>query len=270
VTLYGNGDAQQWDPRTGRRLALLRGSPLATLAVYSPDGSTLAIVHEPTVPAGFTYTTSPGPVTIDLWNAHNGAFARQLSGPDLEPLVPGVKGFAKLAIAFSPNSKAIVLAGADQNVYGFATHAPGAKIRLPVPDGEFASSVAFSPNSHMVAAGTTAAAYVWNLRTGAPLPVFQHADPSEFTYQAGFGVAVSFTRDSQILVTVGDNAIKAWNIVDHLPLFDGFTGASGHGALDLAGNEFVTAVGDKLSVYPCDLCGGLSRLLALAKRVPTS
>jgi WD40 repeat protein len=268
VTLYGNGDAQQWNPRTGARLALLRGRPRAVLAVYSPDGSTLAIVHAPTVPTNLSLSTRLGPVTIDLWNARSGRFERQLNGPALEPLIPGVNRFAKLALAFSPNSKAIVLSGADQDVYGFSTRSSSAKVPFPVPDGEHASSVAFSPNSRLLAAGTAAAAYVWNLHTGEVLPVFQHADPSEFAYQAGYGVAVSFTRDSQVLVTVGDDELRAWDVSDHLPLFEGFTGQYGQGALDLAGNEAVTGDVHDLSVYRCRLCGGLSDLLAAARGVP--
>jgi WD40 repeat protein len=271
VTRYENGDAQQWNPRTGARLQLLRGSRRAVLAVYSPDGSTLAIVHAPSLPTAVSYTTHVGPVTIDLWNPSNGKLERQLTGPDLEPLVPGVDGFGTLALAFSPNSKAIVLAGADPYVYGFATQSSGVKAQLAVPDGEFASSVAFSPNSQLLAAGTAAGGYLWDVQGPRPVllpPVFQHANPSEWDYEDGGGVDVSFTRDSRILVTTGDDDIRAWNIADHLSLFEGFTGQYGHGALNPAGSEFVTGLGDALYFYPCALCGGRSTLLTTASRIP--
>jgi WD40 repeat protein len=266
VTLYSNGDAQQWNPRTGARAQLLSGSQPALLAVYSPDGATLAIAHTPSPPPALSYDTHLGPVTIDLWDTRDGRLERRLTGPDLEPLTQGVERFGTLALAFSPDGNEIALTGADRYVYRFATASASPNQRLAVPDGEFASSVAFSPDSQLLAIGTAAGAYV--RESGAWLPVFQHADRSEFDYEDGGGVDVGFAGDSSILVTVGDQEIRAWEIADQLPLFGSFIGKYGHGTLDPAGTELVTGDGHTLSVYRCDLCGGLSSLLATARRIP--
>jgi WD40 repeat protein len=268
VTVSPTGDAAEWDARTGRRLHVLHGSARAALAGFSPNGSILAIVHEPAIPPRFDIKTVLPPVTIDLWNARTGRLLRRLDGPNLTPLTPGIASFAPLAIAFSANSKAIALVGADANVYAWAIPT-GLRINLTVPGNQFAVSVAFSHNDKMLAVGTGAAAYVWNFPHPDHPKEFLHADPTEFTPLLGYGVNVGFTRDSRTLLTVGDLAVEGWNIESRLRLFDAFID-HGAGSLDPAGTRFVTAAGDRLAVFPCDLCGGLSQLLTVAKhRVKT-
>jgi WD40 repeat protein len=266
VTTQANGDAEQWDPRTGERLAILPGSGPAVLAAYSPDGSVLAIVHKPLVPPRLTLETKLGFVTIDLWNPRTDRLLRQIQVARLTPLIPGVNQFAPLSIAFSANSKLIALAGADTNVYAYATHTSAEVEPAAVPDGQVAVSLAFSPTDQMLAAGTAAGAYVLSLASSSWLPVFQHADPSQYSIENGGAVYVGFTRDSRILATVGDDALEAWDIADHLQLFHAF---ADRGGLNLEGTEFVAAAGDRLSVYPCELCGGLPQLVAVAKRYVT-
>ena len=266
VTTQANGDAEEWDPSTGRLLATLPGSGPAVLAAYSPDGSVLAVVHKPPVPARLTITTKLGHVTIDLWNPHTGRLLRQIDGPPLTPLIPGVKEFAPLSIAFSANSKLIALAGADANVYAYATLTHAEVQPQAIPDGQVAVSLAFSPSDRMLAAGTAAGAYIFNLASSSWLPVFQHADPSQYSIENGGAVLVGFTHDSRILTTAGDDALEAWDIADHLQIFSAF---ASRGGLNLDGTEFVASAGDRLSVYPCDLCGGLPQLLAVAKRYVT-
>jgi WD40 repeat protein len=122
VTVSPDGDAAEWNARTGRRLHVLEGSARATAAGYSPDGSILAVAHEPAIPASFTVRTVLAPVSIDLWNASTGRLLRRLTGPPLQPFIPGIAKFAPLAIAFSANSKAIALVGADTSVYAWAVH----------------------------------------------------------------------------------------------------------------------------------------------------
>ena len=121
----------------------------------------------------------------------------------------------------------------------------------------------------MLAVGTGAAAYVWTFPDPGRPDEFLHADPTEFTPFAGYGVNVGFTRDSRILMTSGDFAVEGWDIQDHLRVFDAYID-HGAGNLDLGGTEFVTAAGKQLAVYHCDLCGGLSSLLAVAKHRVTT
>ena len=244
VTVESDGDAQQWDARSGRQLQSLPAATPGIEAAYSPDGSILAIVHDPVIPARITYTTVLGPVTIDLWSARTGHLLRRLSTATfdgaLTPLTPASHVFGPLTFAFSANSKAIALAGVnDQALYAWGTRG-GAPIEpLAIPNGDQPTSVAFSHDGHMIAAGTAAGAYVWKIAGSRPsrLPEFQHADPSQFSIELGYGVQVGFTRDSRILVTAGDWALEGWDIQDHLRLFDTYIGPYGHGALDPGGTR---------------------------------
>ncbi len=148
-------------------------------------------------------------------------------------------------------------------MWGFSTRT-GARARpLAIPGGEFATSLAISPDDRTLAAGTASAAYVWNLSTSAPLPAFQHADPSQFSIETAGGVKVGFTENSQNLVTAGDDALSAWAISSHLKLFHAF---AFRGALSADGREFAAVTGRMLTVYPCELCGGRAQLLAVARR----
>ncbi len=265
VTGDGTGAADEWDPRTGRLVRALPGHGVVAALGYSPNGAMLAVAHLPALPARLTFANEShiGNVTIDLWNPRTGRLLHTLTGPQLTPLIPAIKEFAQITLAFSANGKLVTLAGADTNVWGFSTRT-GARARpLPIPGGEFATSLAISPDDRTLAAGTASAAYVWNLSTSAPLPAFQHADPSQFSIETGGGVYVGFTENSQTLVTDGDEALAAWAINSHLQLFHAF---AFRGALSADGREFVAAAGRLLAVYPCELCGGRAQLLAVARR----
>ncbi|MBV9839623.1 MAG: hypothetical protein JO156_16020, partial [Solirubrobacterales bacterium] len=77
-----------------------------------------------------------------------------------------------------------------------------------------------------------------------------------------------FTNDSRYLVTAGDTAIEAWDLTSHLQLFR--ASSVDRGSMSSASDELVTARGDGVALYSCDACGGLSRLLAVAKRDTTA
>ena len=267
--LAATGDAAgavaEWDPHTGRQVRVLRGQGSVASVAYSADGSLLAVAHLPPLPARLTFANEVhvGNVTVALWNPRTGRLLRTLTGPQLTPLIPAIKQFAPILLAFSANGKLIVLGGADTNVWGFSTRT-GARARpLAIPGGEFATSLAISPDDRRLAAGTASAAYVWNLATSAPLPAFQHADPSQFSIATAGGVFVGFTENSQTLVTAGDDALSAWAISSHLKLFHAI---AFRGALSADGREFAAVTGRVLTVYPCELCGGRAQLLAVARR----
>ncbi len=266
VTTQADGDAQEWDPRSGRRLAALPGHGTVAATAYSPDGSLLAIVHEPAPPATLTRANEGdfGPVVIDLWDSRTGRLLRRIEGPGLVPAILGSKLLVPIAIAFSANGKALALVGADRDVHGWGTRS-GAPIQpLPLPGGnQFGVSVAFSPNDQLIAAGTGAGADVWNIHVpSAPLFELQQADPSQYNDVNG-GVHVGFSPNSQVLVTSGDDALEAWEVSSGLKLFDAF---ASRGDLDPSATAFVATAGGRLSVYPCELCGGLPALLATARR----
>ena len=267
--LAATGDASgavtEWDAHTGRLVRTLPGQGSVATLAYSPDGSLLAVAHLPALPARLTFANESqiGNVTVALWNPRTGRLLRTLTGPQLTPLIPAIKQFAPILIAFSANGKLVALGGADTNVWGFSTRT-GARARpLAIPGGEFATSLAISPDDRRLAAGTPSAAYVWNLSTSAPLPAFQHADPSQFSIEGGGGVIVAFTLNSEILATSGDDALSAWAIASHIQLFHAF---AFRGALSSDGRKLVAVAGRVLTTYPCELCGGRAQLLAVARR----
>jgi WD40 repeat protein len=268
LTADAGGAADQWDARTGRHLETLPAAPgegAAQAVGYSRDDSLIAVAHTPPLPPVVTFSTVLGPATIDLWDARTGRRVRQIVGPSLQPLVPGERLFAPLSIAFSSNGRLIALAGADRSVEAYSTR-DGTPVTPLALDNQFAVSLAFSPDDKYLAAGTAAGAYVWRLPSAARLPEFQHADPTQYVIGQGGAVFVGFTTDSRVLVTVGDLALEAWNPADHLQLFRAF---AARGNLSLDGSELVTAAGSRLSLFPCELCGGLSQLLAVAKQHTT-
>lgn len=78
----------------------------------------------------------------------------------------------------------------------------------------------------------------------------------------GYGVFVGFTANSAYLTTTGDSTVDAWDMPDHLLLFHSYP--TGVGGISPNASELVTASSAGVDVYPCQLCGGLPHLLALA------
>jgi WD40 repeat protein len=263
------GRVELWSPRTGRLLHVLAGvtTPAEAFA-FSQDGSTLAVAHYP--------AAAPQPVSVQLWNTASGALERTIAGEDLTPQIPGEQDYAPLAVAFSPNGNLLALSGAQPNVQlfdprtGATAHAPLSMVGLSA--GSYAGTLAFSPNGSLLAAGSGAGAYLWNVPSFQTPSVFQALPPGDAgVLSPGAGVRVGFTQDSRTLTTfatatgLDENTLEAWNIHDQLQLFqvDPLLAA---GSMNAAGTELVTATPlGGISVYPCQLCGGLPQLLALAK-----
>ncbi len=230
----------------------------------------LAIAHLPSLLPRLTLTTDFGSVTIDLWDVRTGRRVRTITGDPLQSQVAGTREFAPLALAFRPDGRIVALAGVDTAVQLYSTRTGRQVGNLPL-NQHFAASIAFTPDGRFLAAGTAASAFVWRLpEVGTrleALPELQHADSSTYG-EVGFGagVYVGFTADSERLVTVGDQALEAWDLSDQQLLFKAF---AFRGNLSPDGTRLVTASAGGLSVYPCELCGGLNALLALAKRHTT-
>ena len=267
LTAGANGSADQWDPRTGRHLNALPGTGIVAALAYSADGRRLAILHLPKIPASPALGTQLGDATIDLWDARAGRLLRAFdTRTALQPQIPGTSSFSGQAMAFSPDGRRIALVGVDNHVELYQT-TTGRQVGLLNPEGKFADSVAFSPDGKMLAVGTAASAYVWRLPSPSPLPEFRHADESTYGFvTGGTGVFVAFTRDSRVLMTVGDFALEAWSPADGTQLFKAF---AVRGNLSPDGSQFVGTTINGVSTYPCDLCGDLPKLLAVAKRNTT-
>ena len=272
VTLGANGSADEWDTRTGKLLHHLTGTLPGQAAAFSRDGSQLAIARRPVLPPPAETSATFGPITIDLYNARTGVRERTIVGRPLTPQVPGGRMFAPLTLAFNPAGSLLAVSGADQGVeiYDPAT-GQLAHEELGVegaPGGSFVESLGFSPNGKFLAAGAASGAYVWRIPSYTHLTTFQHVPSNLAIYVGpGLGVQVGFSADSNYLVTSGDGALNTWDLADHLQLFHSDPVA--RGGLSPNGAQTVTALGVGVELYPCDLCGGLDHLLALAKRNTT-
>ena len=273
VTTGIGGSSDVWDTRTGRLLYHLPQSRAASGAAFSHDGTLLAIAHYPTLPRTVNDATKWGPITVDLYDARSGRHLRTIAGRALMPQVVDTMMYAPLTVAFSPNGRLLAVAGAAEGIDLF-DQATGRVVRslgiAGAPAGSYVASLAFSPNGRLLAAGAANGAYVWRLPSYAPFPTALLQVPAGATPASvgnGNGVTVAFTDDSRYLVTTGDLAVEAWSLDDQLRVFDdtpAFRGTISHDGRELA------AVGlNGAGLYPCELCGGLAHLRALAGRDTT-
>jgi WD40 repeat protein len=276
VTIGVGGGADEWDTRTGQLLHHLPGSGVAVAAAFSKDGSRLAIAHYPAdLPKLVTPSTSFPNVTVDLFDAGTGRLQRLIAGQPLQPQEDLTKLYSPLALAFSPDGNLLAVSGADQSVdvYNAHTGRPLEGLGLSgAPGGSFAVSLAFSPDGKLLAAGAASGTYVWRVPSFVHLPTFLQVPAGSTSpyVGSGFGVYVGFTADSNYLVTTGDLALEAWDLADQLQTFK--TPARSpvaRGSMSPDGTRLVTASAAGVAVYPCELCGGLPQLLAVARRHTT-
>jgi WD40 repeat protein len=267
-----DGNSNEWDLRTGRLLHHLRGTNIAVTGAFSRDGSQLAIAHYPTLPRSVGLSTTFGPVTIDVWDARTGRLRRRITGATLAPQEPGTTFYAPLNLAFSPDGRLLAFSGADPAVEVYDAHSVRLVATLAMSGlsgGSYAASLTFSPDGKLLAAGSASGTYLWRVPSLQSLDQFEQvsAGSSLPFVGAGFGVTAGFTADSRYLTTSGDSSVEAWDPADHLQLFKAFPAVQG--ALSPNATEFVTAGASGLALYPCDLCGGMKQLLALASRRTT-
>jgi WD40 repeat protein len=271
VTIGPGAVTQEWNPRTGSLLRRLPGTGRAGAVALSPDGLALAVVRYPPLFSFADSSAGQGPITINLYDAPSGRLDRTITGPPMTPESPGEALYAPLTVAISPGDRLVAVSGSDSAVRVYDT--AGALVaKLPIAGlsgGSFVSSLAFSPDGTRLAAGATSGAYLWRIPSFERLPVFQHVTQgisSSFVSATG-AVRVGFSSDSTELMTSGDATLEAWNVADHLQLFRAYPVVQG--ALSPDGNSLVTAAGGLIETYPCDLCGGLRRLLSMARRDTT-
>jgi WD40 repeat protein len=278
VTLGFSGAADEWNPRTGRLLHHLPGTNIAAAAVFSQDGSQLAILHYPLLPKTVDLSTVFAPITIDIYNADTGALEHSIASDKLTPQVPGEKLYSPLNVAFSPDGNLLAVGGAADDVEIYNPHT-GALVRTlgisGASVGDYANSLAFSPNGRLLAIGAATGATVWRIPatggyfTAIPQPfVLVPAGSFPSINGNGFGMYVGFTEDSRYLVMSGDDAVAAWDLSSRLQLFRASPVAKG--VMSSQSNEFVTAGGAGVSVYSCGICGGTNELLKVAKQETTA
>ncbi len=272
VTIGGDGVASEWDPRTGKLLHTLSASTgIPGGVVFSKDGSQIAILHYPPLPAKVTYKTTFGPVKIDLWSASTGRLERTITGDPLQTQVAGLAIYPPLAAAFSPDGGTLAVAGGQPyiSLYDIRTGMwlPKALETTGTVLGNFVVSVAYSPNGSLLAAGAAAGTFVWRVPSYLPIAPLQQVPAGSVSSLVGdgAGVEVGFTSDSSTLITTstGDlDTVEAWN--PNLQLQLEYLQDT-RGTLNPAGTEFVGVNNLGVSLYPCELCGSLTHLMDVAR-----
>lgn len=257
VTLWSTGEVDLWSPATGRRIRQLlpAGKPAQTVEL-SPAGTELAVTY-------------PNDV-IDILTT-TGRMVHKLQGPPPQGVVTGVPNTdLPVRAVFSPNGRWLVSFGADKLVHVWdLTTGRQARTLGSADAPSHPYSAAFSPDGRLLATGDSAWAYVWRFPSGQPVGgPFKHTDPSTYGDPEELGpiggVRVAFSQDGRTLTTTGDTTTQVWSVENHQSVFD--LPFSLTAKLTPDARRIVANYSGTLSTFTCQLCGGLDRLLATAKR----
>ena len=185
ATVANDGTVRLWDPRTGRRLAILNGHTRRLWSVaFSPDGRTLASGSE----------GDAGEVV--LWDVATRKPRARLEG----------HRWCILDIAFSPDGKRLATAGGDYNgkrkvgVIKLWESAAGREVATLTGHTRGVASVAFAPDGRTLASGGfDGTARLWDARTGQERACVKLA-----THVHG----VAFSPDGKLLATTTGSCVN--------------------------------------------------------------
>jgi WD40 repeat protein len=197
-----DGAIRLWNLRTLSSPTMLTAHGGAPNSIApSPDGRSIAFS-----PDGYTLAAAYADGTIRLWNLRTGIPT---------PLVIG-KVTAVHSLAFSPDGNTLAMGidnsaegGGYENIWLWNLHTHGPPIVLQEGNGDptfFISSVAFSPASHALAAGSNdGSVTLWNL---SKIP------PTSTVISKGTSVAsVAFSPDGTTLAFgTGGGTIDLWDL----------------------------------------------------------
>jgi WD40 repeat protein len=238
VTASETGIVQIWDAVTGASIAALHGAPLLDRAVFSPDGKFVAAYD------------GRDNRKVQVWDIGTG---RRLAAFGNE--------YDTYGATFRPDGRLLTTSLEE----GFGASrlwdlAPRRSIYV-VRGEEVGDVAAFSADGkRLVTTGDNAGARIWDGETGDSVAVLG---------RAGRVVDAGFNRDGTLVVTAGaDGTARVWETETGAPLL---TVRTGPGYLESAafspdGMQILTGGEDGLArVYPCNVCGSVDDLRALAR-----
>jgi WD40 repeat protein len=233
----GCGTVQLWDLSTGRRSVLrpvLKHGSVSTVfgLAFTPDGKILAAaaagsnreapigitvlwnvaahrqIHVlQSTPQGATYSASismSGPTLATLGSDGVARLWNPTTGKEIGRRIPTGHGAGSLAI--SPNDKVLAVGGTDGKIrlYDVASHKLLQPV-LPSADGNV-FSVAFSPNSKILAAATNVGMQWWNVADRKLIPIRGNS---------GAVGSLAFSPNGQLLAAGGNGVVELWDTITH-------------------------------------------------------
>jgi WD40 repeat protein len=187
------GSISLWDVATRRLTATLAGCPGGSLVMYSPDGKTLA-----------EFTTDTSKAITCLWNAATGqetSLTDPLSGPAGSQMTVG---------AFSPDGTTLAVADSDGHIYLWDLATRRVTTTLTYPgDCQFYTSIAFSPDGSLLAAGAASCAEtdLWDLSSRRVTAAL--TDPGN---NGGVLDSVPFGPDGMLATGDADGIVYLWDL----------------------------------------------------------
>jgi WD40 repeat protein/serine/threonine protein kinase len=194
------GEAAVWDARTGQPLFQLKGLKNGVMSVaFSPDGERI-------ITGGFDSPQNPGN-EVKVWDGRTGALLLDLTQPCQ---AVGYLGGARVSVAFSPDGKRIVVAGArTKTSLGEALTVRNAQTGAALLEWKVPNSVPLSvafneDGSRIVTGNLNKTATVWDAQMGKVLV--------ELKGHLGNVFSVAFSPDGRRIVTgSADGTVRVWD-----------------------------------------------------------
>jgi WD40 repeat protein/tetratricopeptide (TPR) repeat protein len=228
------GEATVWDARTGQALFELKGLKdiVASLA-FSSDGARIITGED-------NKTSHNRGNGVKVWDAQTGTLLLDLT----QPAQGGFRAGARVSVAFSPDGKRVVVAGArsmtslGEGVTVRDAQTGAALLELKAPN-DTPLSVAFSPDGARIAVGHfNKTATVWDAEKGTPL--------LDLKGHTGNVYSVAFSPDGARIVTgSGDRTARVWDARTGVTLAElkGYTGAVTSVSFSADGTRILSAGG---------------------------